>query len=191
MLLMPMTPVMEKPRECFEQIWTPVVENKISYLFDIPSPTSPSQTSLRTTIPKGVASAINIFSFSGRSKVAATKLEVYTVNFELGKSDPPKFLELRLYDHSMANMVSHFRGHFILPITKQNVGNINVLNDFLDDVCTEKFKRCGKFMPYLEEANQTEKSLKTIYHELEMRQSEDPFAFSFIKNQKRLSKGVH
>ena len=84
-------------------------------------------------------------------------------------------------------MVSHFRGHFILPITKQNVGNINILNDFLDDVCTEKFKIRGKFMPYLEAANQSDKSLRTIYHELEMRQREDPFAFSFVKNQKRLS----
>ena len=182
-----LTPVMGESRECFEQICTPVVENKISYLFDVSSPNSPSHSSLRPTMPKGVTSALKKFSFSGRSKVAATKLEVYTINFELGKSGPGKFLELRLYDHSMANMVSHFRGHFILPITKKNVGNINILNDFLDDVCTEKFKIRGKFMPYLEAANQSDKSLRTIYHELEMRQREDPFAFSFVKNQKRLS----
>ena len=173
-------PISALKNECAESEWTPMVDNKINYLFDISSPFQ--------TAPKASRSALlkQIFTFTGLPK-SYNKLEAYTVFFELEDptEEPLKFLELRLYDHTLGSLIKKFRGQFILPLKKDNVPNINIMDDFLYG-CNERFKINGKFFQYLEECNRTDKELKTLFNELCFR-NKDAVACSFIKHQKRLS----
>ena len=172
-------PMLLNKTDCIESKWTPMVDDKINYLFDIASPIKLSTKTSRPTLLK-------TFTFSGLPKFT-NKLEAYTIDFELESiiDEPPKYLELRLYDHTLGSLIKHFRGHLILPLTKPNVCNIKLLDDFLYG-CNEKYKICGKFTRYLEESHQRDTRVKVPFNELCFR-TKDAIACNFIKSRKSIS----
>ena len=176
-------PTIGTESECIEYKSTPMVENKTSHLFDLLSPSPALMTPTKTSR----VFSFKPFPFSGKSKFY-NKLDSYVFDFELGKTidEPLKFLELRLYDHTLGNLIKYFRGHFILPITNSNISTITLMEEFLYGY-DERFKICGKFTQYLEDYNQSYPRLKTVYNELNFRVKTDPVACNFVKCQRRLS----